>query len=387
MFTNESIFQKISIDEFKTSGNLSLSTLQLTLVNPIKTIYDTNERSNIIQRNHDDPIFGGHPGTKRLLAKLKHQFTWKNMYKDVKDYVGKCQKCQLAKPKNKNVELLEITPTPQKPFDVMIIDTIGPMMKSEFGNTYAITMMCDLTKYLVTATVTNKEANTVAKAIFEKFILIYGPMREMRSDKGTEYVNSIIKELCKMLKIEHNTSVPYHHQTLGTVERNHRVFNEYLRSYLSEQSQWETYLQYFTFCYNTTHHTSFNHQFTPYELVFAKNHNSVEVIMDNKIDPIYDVENFAKEAKYRLQTTNLLAKELLEKTKIRSKKQYDKTANPIDININDKVMLSNENRHKHDPLYKGPFIVTNINSPNVTITDPKTNQEKTVHKNNIRKYI
>jgi len=81
------------------------------------------------------------------------------------------------------------------------VDTIGPLSKSENGNEYAVTLICDLTKYLVAISVANKSANTVAKAIFESFILIYGPTKTFITDMGTEYKNSIINDLCKYLKI------------------------------------------------------------------------------------------------------------------------------------------------------------------------------------------
>jgi len=128
---------------------------------------------------------------------------------------------------------LIITDTPINAFDRVIVDTIGPLPKSETGNEYAVTLKWDLTKNLVAIPVPNKNTNTVAKAIFESFILKYGPMKTFITDMGTEYKNSIINDLCKYLKIENITSTEHHHQTVGTIERSHRTFNEYIRSYIS----------------------------------------------------------------------------------------------------------------------------------------------------------
>lgn len=58
-------------------------------------------------------------------------------------------------------------------------------------------MICDLTKFLVTVPVPNKMAKTIAKAIMEHFILGYGPMKQFRSDMGTEYKNELISEIYK----------------------------------------------------------------------------------------------------------------------------------------------------------------------------------------------
>lgn len=73
----------------------------------------------------------------------------------------------------------------------------------------------------------------------------------------------------RLLDIEHYFSTPYHHRTLGTFEKSHRTFNEYLPSYLNSGiNQWDEMLPYFFYCYNTT--SSRAHDFTPFELVNFK---------------------------------------------------------------------------------------------------------------------
>jgi len=108
---------------------------------------------------------------------------------------------------------LIITDTPINAFDRVIVDTIGPLPKSENGNEYAVTLICDLTKYLDAIPVPNKNANTVAKETFESFILKYGPIKTFITD-STEYKNSIINYLSKYIKIENITSTAHHHQTV-----------------------------------------------------------------------------------------------------------------------------------------------------------------------------
>jgi len=89
----------------------------------------------------------------------------------------------------------------------------------------------------------NKSAKTVAKALFEDFILKYGPMKTFITDMGTEYKNSIIEDLCKNLNIKNISSTAHHHQTVGTVERSHRTFNAFIRSYISvDKTDWDNTL-------------------------------------------------------------------------------------------------------------------------------------------------
>lgn len=104
-----------------------------------------------------------------------------------------------------------------------------------------------------------------------------------------------------------------------------------------------------------------------------------------EIDPIYNIENYAKEVKYRMQKTHQLAKNLINKHKIKNKKIYDKTAKPLDINTNDKVLIQKEPRNKHESIYQGPYTVIRSNEANVTVLDEKTQKEKTFHKNRVHK--
>ena len=61
----------------------------------------------------------------------------------------------------------------------------------------------------------------------------YGTMKTFITDMGTEYKISILTELCNVLKVEKLISTAHYHQTLGKIERSHRTFNEYVRSYIS----------------------------------------------------------------------------------------------------------------------------------------------------------
>ncbi|XP_067638314.1 retrovirus-related Pol polyprotein from transposon 412 isoform X1 [Eurosta solidaginis] len=319
---DDQLFKYFSISNFKSTVNSILKILQVLLIEPVETVTDNNKKLKLMEIYHNDPISGGHCGNKKLYAKIPTKYYWKGMTRGIATYVKNCKKCLLNKVKPKTKENLVLTPTPCKPFDFVVIDTIGPLPESNNGNRFAVTIMCDLSKYLVTISIPDKTAKTIA--IFEGFILIYGIMKSIKTDLGTEYKNENFSELTKLLKIEHNFSTAYHHETLGTIERNHRVFNEYLRAFLDDNfPEWDVYLKYFTFLHNKTPSTVFDNGFTPYELVFGRNVTLPNEVQKEQIDPIYIVENYAKEVKYRLQKTHKIAKDLINKHKIKNKDIYD----------------------------------------------------------------
>jgi hypothetical protein len=344
------IFKYVPLSEFKAITNNTLKSLKILLTKPIEKICETTKKQELITKFHRDPILGGHCGKKRLLTKLRSYYYWKNMQKDIAKFVKTCHECQVNKAKVKNIEPMCITPSPQNAFDIVIIDTIGPFIRTSSGNAYAVTMECELTKYLVTVPIPNKEAKTVANAIFENFILVYGPMKEIRTDMGTEYINETLTELNKLFDINHMTSTPYRPQTVGTVERNHRVLNEYLRMYINDYIiDWDTWMKYFTYCYNTTPSTV--HNYCPFELVFAKKPNLPSDFLSSHIDPLYNVESYAKEVKYRLQTALARSNQYLQQIKHKRKTNHDKQARMFHVNPNDLVLVKSEVRQKFDPVF------------------------------------
>lgn len=381
------IFNYITVQQLKDLGNETLKQLIIIIRETPEMVTEKERQLQIIKHYHDDPIVGGHVGRNRLLFKIKSKYVWKNMSKDIRDFVNLCHLCQINKAKIKNIEPMKITDTPEKSLDKVIIDTIGPLPKSINNNQYVLSIIDDLTKYLVMIPIPNKEAKTVARALFDNYILVFGPMRIIVSDRGTEYVNQVTTELFNLFRITHKTSTPYRHQTVGSVERTHRVFNEYLRAYLKELNEWEVNMKYFTFCYNTTPHSTFEYQYTPFELTFGKKLQDIEILNQGKITPIYNIDNLAKEIKYRLQHAHKRATELIEKSKLRNKNNYDKNSKPIELKIGDKVILLDETRHKLQPIYKGPFLVHKIEDYNIEILDVNTSKTKIVHKDNIRKYM
>lgn len=383
--TYDKIFSHFKIAEFKNQCEKTLKNVEITLINRPQLIKSIDERQQILKKFHDDEIYGGHCGQKRLYAKIRSAHYWPKMANDVAKYVKNCHICKMTKPNEKTKMPLKLTETPPKPFDIIQIDTIGPMQKSNNGYQYAITLMDELTKYLVIIPITDKSAKTTARSIFEHFILIYGPMKSIKTDLGTEYINSVLTELCKLLKIDHLKSTAYHHQTMGTIERSHRLLNEYLRAYLNGNlTEWDTYAQYFSFCYNTTPSAAINFKYSPFELVFMRKSNIPNEILSGKLDPVYNVDNVINELKYRLQRASLETKSIIDKIKKRNKLNYDKSINPLSFENGEMIKIKNEPYDKFRYIYSGPYVILHQDEENVWIN--LNGNEYKINKNRIVKY-
>jgi transposase InsO family protein len=109
---------------------------------------------------------------------------------------------------------------------------------------------------LVASPIPNQESKTVAKSFVTNVICQYGTPHSILSDQGTNFMGQLFKDICKLLSIKKLHSTSYHPQTQGSAERSHRIINEYLRSFINKDANnWEEFLPYATFTYNTTPHT------------------------------------------------------------------------------------------------------------------------------------
>jgi hypothetical protein len=379
----DTIFTKIKIEKFIKLTNKTIN--NFTIIINARAIYitDTKEKIEIIKKYHDNPLTGGHSGIKRTLSKIKSKYDWKAMHKDIANYMKNCKKFIMNKKQRNTIENLIITDTPTKAFDIVQVDTIGPLPRTENDNVYALTAQCELTNFVIIIPIPNKEAITIAKALVEKVILIFGPMKSLKSDQGLEYCNNLIKNICSIFKIEKIISTAYHHETLGKIERNHREINAYLRHYMIQENDWDEWLPMYAFSYNTT--PSPYHLYTPFKLLFGNKANLPEEMFTQK-EPLYNSENYSEVTKFKLKIALKKAQQMINEEKQIEKLIYDKKVNPTKISINDQIYITNEARKKLDSFYKGPYIVKEIlQDNNITIEDPITNKNTRIHKNRIKK--
>lgn len=65
---NDEIFKYISTNEFKRVATNELKKLKIALTPRLIEVHDHTEKSSILQKFHDDSLYGGHAGIKRMLA-------------------------------------------------------------------------------------------------------------------------------------------------------------------------------------------------------------------------------------------------------------------------------------------------------------------------------
>jgi hypothetical protein len=103
----------------------------------------------------------------------------------------------------------------------------------------------------------NKEAATVAEAIFDKWICHFGMPLNLVTDQGTEFCARLSRELFTRLGTVHLTTSSHHPLCNSQAEVANKTIAKYLDSFCDDSTlDWELYLAPLMFAYNTSfHHT------------------------------------------------------------------------------------------------------------------------------------
>lgn len=200
---DDRIFDFVSKQEFSKVAEDALKFIHIWIMPDVIEIFDIEKQGELIRHHHDHHLEGGLAGQKRLYSKLSSLYKWKGLSKQIVEYLKKCDKCRTNKPRLTNIEPLKKTPTPTRPFQSISIDTIGPFPTTTNQAKYAITVICEFSKYLIICPIPNKESVTIAKELLNSVLLTFSHVERIRSDLGTEYVNKVLRDLTLLLDIQH----------------------------------------------------------------------------------------------------------------------------------------------------------------------------------------
>jgi hypothetical protein len=152
---------------------------------------------------------------------------------------------------------MKITTTPEVVWEKCALHIVGPLNQTLNGDRYVLKFQDELSKFTLAVPIRQQGAVTVAKAFVEEIVLKFGIPQTILTDQGSNFMSEVFVNVCKRLKIEKIKCTAFHPQIDGSLERTHRVLVEYLRCFILEyQSNWDQWLSYATFVFNTTPHTS-----------------------------------------------------------------------------------------------------------------------------------
>ena len=111
----------------------------------------------------------------------------------------------------------------------------------------------------------NKSSKSIAYSL-QQIICREGSPSIISSDNGSEFVNEDFIQLCSRFSIKHQTSLPYHPQAQGQIERFNATIKNTIFKYLTdyESKRYIDNLQFLVYSYNTSVHNTTKK--TPFEV-------------------------------------------------------------------------------------------------------------------------
>ncbi|KAK1139765.1 hypothetical protein AOXY_G37511 [Acipenser oxyrinchus oxyrinchus] len=147
---------------------------------------------------------------------------------NVKLFLKFCPECERKRPTVK----APTTYTPiqvNEPWELVGMDRIGKLSKTERGHEYICTVVDYLTKWAEAFPLQTKSA-AVSDCIIKIFYRFGAPKRIL-TDQRREFKNEMNSILCKLLNIKRSLSAPYHPQTNGQVEKMNSTIQRFWSAY------------------------------------------------------------------------------------------------------------------------------------------------------------
>lgn len=354
-----------------------------------QVLIPTKFREKLIEMAHDN-MWMGHLGCNKTIVRIKQNYWWNKLDKDVKQKVKCCDVCmRTGKSTDKKKASMSRVPIITEPYRRVNVDIVGPLMKTEKGNRYLLTLICSATKFPDAIPLQVADSESVVKGLLNVFSRVGFPI-EIQMDLGTVFTSNLTTEFLERCGIKIIHSSVYHPQS-NAVERFHGVFKRILRALCYEHGkEWDEYIDQALFALRCAPHAA--HGFSPAELCYGRQIRSpLSMVKDLWIgkDTNEPVVTYILNLLDRLKKMQDIAEIAIQEAQNRSKKYYDQKIKNVSYEIGDKVMLYQHARtNKLQMQWTGPKkVVKKISETNYIIEEITGKRKQSlVHVNLLKPY-
>ena len=229
----------------------------------------------VLQEMHD------HFGIGKTYSHIKRYYYLPKMIKHKHAHVDSCSLCRSKKMQADKYQL-QTTEIPKRTFPKVSIDLIVEMPTSHYANDNILVMVDHLTSWQMVKAIPDKEAITVANAIFGKLILEHWGTEILLSDSGKEFTNDTLSYVFQEFGVEQHFTSPFTPRTNGKTENFNKFLKASVRKYCQEdKASWDQVLDHILFSYQCCPHTSNSE--APYVLLYNRDplipiHKLIEVV-------------------------------------------------------------------------------------------------------------
>uniref|UniRef100_A0A3Q2DWF0 Integrase catalytic domain-containing protein n=1 Tax=Cyprinodon variegatus TaxID=28743 RepID=A0A3Q2DWF0_CYPVA len=236
---------------------------------------------------------------------------------------------------------------------------------TSWGNRYILVVEDYFTKFVSLYALPNQTVPSVARCLFEDYVLVHGVPEILHSDQGRQFEAEVIQILCQLLGIKKTRTTAYNPKSEGMVERhNQTLIDQLAKLLLSHGREWDTYVKHVTFAYNTSKHATT--QFTPFFLMHGREARvPADVLVPANAPDSWgtgSLTDYASVIAERMGSVFSAARLNSAEAQVRQKLYYDQGSCHRPYVVGVLVWINNptESRMKLAPHWKGPYRVVQV---------------------------
>jgi transposase InsO family protein len=229
------------------------------------------------------------------------------------------------------------------------LDIVGPLPVTKQGNKYLLTITDHFTTFCDAIPIAKQNTETTARKFVIRIITQFGVPKTLLTDRGANFTSALIKETCKLLKIQKLQTSSYNPQANRVCERMHKLLIYMLSHFVRKDARnWGEYVPYAVMAYRATSHCSTG--YSPYYLVYGR-----EMRLPIEEDWKPRLRNKSAEGSEYEALVRVLAERLHEAKKVAG--QQSKQSHDIAKRFDDRKTKLEQFRkgdfvYVHDPIYK-----------------------------------
>lgn len=234
-----------------------------------KEVVHKGNRETIIAENHCPPT-SGHLGIFKTHRRISLRYYWPGMFKDVTEYINKCETCISYKHSNR------LTPGTMgepkrcyRPFQVVSADLVGPLPKSRSGFMHLLVITCCFSKYSILVPLRRATSAAVAEATERYLFLLHGIPETVIADNGVQFTGSEFRALLNKYHVPRVHFGPRYTPQVNLVERYNKTIMTAVASYVKDDHRaWDVNIYRVQFAVNSSINESTG--FSPFFLVHGR---------------------------------------------------------------------------------------------------------------------
>lgn len=351
-------------------------------------------RQQVLNLAHDHP-WSGHLGINKTYNRVLQHFFWPGLKSDVIKYCKTCHICQVGGKPNQVVPPAPLCPIPAvgEPFERVLVDCVGPLPRARSGCQYLLTIMCVATRFPEAIPLRSINARSVTKAL-TKFFTTFGLPKTVQTDRGSNFLSRVFRNVLKALGVSHVVSSAYHPESQGALERWHQTLKSSLRKYCLETgNDWEEGVPFVLFAVREARQDSLG--FSPSELVFGHNVRGPlkmlkEEFLCTGLSEKTNILDLVSRTRERLHTACSAAEEALARSQKKMKRCFDRKAVARNFQPGEKVLvLIPTPGSAFAARFSGPYVVkSKVNDTGYVIHTPERRRKtRLCHINMLKPYL